>query len=168
MTVAGTNGITEDIITCWKCGCRSNRFPLCPKTDYKGLKGMQFMLMQGIHLPFSGQFTHPSWILIDDGYNLNSIWNHQLSRNMCPCSTMQSLSNGGTLEYTQCKSLDILPNLKLYYNPQSTANLISMSVVISRYFVTMDSGVKDVIVVHLENNQEIKNHSLRPWTLLLW
>ena len=31
-----------------------------------------------------------------------------------------------------------------------------MSVITSKYRVSMDSGVKDEIIVHLENNQEIK------------
>ena len=31
--VAGTNDITEDMITCWKCGHRGHRYPLCPKSD---------------------------------------------------------------------------------------------------------------------------------------
>ena len=48
------------------------------------------------------------------------------------------------------------PDLEVYYSSQSIANLLSMSVVTSQYCVTMDSWVKDAIIVHLENNQEIK------------
>ena len=48
---------------------------------------------------------------------------------------------GGALEYTQCGLLGVLTNLKVYYNPQSIANLLSMSVVTSKYNVTMDKGV---------------------------
>ena len=44
----------------------------------------------------------------------------------------------------------------MYYNLQSIANLLSMSVVTYKYHLTMDSGNKYAIVVHLENNQEIK------------
>ena len=32
-TVAVTNGITNYMITCWKCGRRSHRSPLWPKSD---------------------------------------------------------------------------------------------------------------------------------------
>ena len=66
---------------------------------------------------------------------------------------MKSLLNGWTLEYTQCGLLYLSPNLEVYYKQQSIANLISMAVVKSKYRVTMDSGVKDMIVLHLENNQ---------------
>ena len=75
---------------------------------------------------------------------------------MRPCSTLQSLSNVGVFEYTQCGSLDIIPDLELHYNPYSIANLLSVSVVTSKYCVTMHIGVEDAIIVHLENNQEIK------------
>ena len=65
------------------------------------------------------------------------------------CSTMH-------LEYTQYGLLDIIPGLEVYYNPQSISNLLSMSVVTSKYRMTMDSGVEDAIIVHLERNQDIK------------
>ena len=74
--VAGTNFITEDMITCCKCGRRGNRSLLCPKSNGKSFQGMQFIFTQGLHPPFSGQFTHPSWILIHIGPIFNYICNH--------------------------------------------------------------------------------------------
>ena len=44
----------------------------------------------------------------------------------------------------------------MYYNPYYTSNLLSMSVVTYKSCVTMDSGVEDSMVVHLENNQDIE------------
>ena len=63
--VVGKNGITEDMITSWKCGCSDHISLLFPKADNKGLQGIQFMFTQGEYTQFAGQFTHPSWILID-------------------------------------------------------------------------------------------------------
>ena len=77
---------------------------------------------------------------------------------MRPCSTTQSLSNGVTLEYTHCGSLDIIPVLEVYYNPHSIDNLLSMSVVTSKYHVTMDSGAEDAIVVHLKKTKRLNSH----------
>ena len=75
---------------------------------------------------------------------------------MRPCQIIKPLSNGVTLEYTHCGSIYLIPELQVYYNPQSIVNLLSMSVVTSKYCVTMENGGKDVIVIHSENNQEIK------------
>ena len=38
--VSGTNVISEDMISCWKCGCRGHISPFCPKYDDKGFQGM--------------------------------------------------------------------------------------------------------------------------------
>ena len=77
LTVPGTNGIIDDMITCWKCKRRSHRYQFFQKADDKGFQGIQSMFNQGIHPPFEGQFTHPSWLLIDTGSTFNSIYNHQ-------------------------------------------------------------------------------------------
>ena len=89
--VAGENGITENMINFWKCGRRDHRYPFCPKGDDEGFQVMQYLLTQGMHPPFSGQFTHSSWMLIDTRSTLNSIFNHQLLRRVRTCSKIQSL-----------------------------------------------------------------------------
>ena len=109
--VAGTNDVTEYMITCWKCRRRGHRYPLCPKSDDTFFQGMQLMFTQVMYPPFSWQFTHPSCILVDTGSTFNSICNNQLLKRVSTCSTMQSLSNWVTLEYTQCGSLDLIPGL---------------------------------------------------------
>ena len=110
-----------------------------------------------IHAPLVHiKFAHYTWLLIDTRSTFNSICNHLLLRSVRPCSKMKSLSNRGMLDYTQYGSLSILPDLEMYYNPQSVSNLLSMSTVTSKYHVTLDSEVKNVIVVHLGRNQNIK------------
>ena len=47
-------------------------------------------------------------------------------------------------------------DLEVKYNPQSIDNIFSMSIVTSKYRLTMDSLVEDAILVHLQNDQEIK------------
>ena len=132
------NVINEATITFWKYRHHSHRSLVCPKSNDKGFQGIKFMSTQGMYNPLSGQFTHPSWLVIDTGYNFNSICSHHLLRSVKPCSKIQLLSNGGTLEYTQFGSLDIIPDIEVYYNQQSITNLISVSVVTSKYRVTMD------------------------------
>ena len=47
-------------------------------------------------------------------------------------------------------------DLEVKYNPQSIDNIFSMSIVTSKYRLTMDSLVEDAILIHLQNDQEIK------------
>ena len=89
------------------------------------------------------------WLLIDTETNFNSTCNHQLLRSVGSCATMKSLSNIGTLDCTQCGSLSLLPGIEVYYNPQSISKLLYMYVVTSKYCVTMDRVVEDVIFMHL-------------------
>ena len=87
-TAAGTNGITEYMITFCKCGHRGHRYPLFPKFNDNVSQGIQFMFAQGMHPQFAVQFTHTSWLLIDTRYTLNSIWNNQLLESVSPYSTI--------------------------------------------------------------------------------
>ena len=76
----------------------------------------------------------------------------QLLRRVSPCATLNILSNWGMLYYNQWGLLILLPNLEVYYNSQSIANMRSMSAVTSKYRVTMDSIVEDSVVVCLGRN----------------
>ena len=101
-------------------------------------------------------FYCSTWLIIDTGSTFNSIWNHQLLRSVRHFATMNSLSNVGILDYTQCGSLIVLLNLEVYYNPQSISNLISMYAVTSSYSGIIDRKVEYEIFVHLGRNQNIK------------
>ena len=101
-------------------------------------------------------FSCSTWLLIDTGSTFNSIWNHQLLRSVRHFATMNSLSNGGILDYTQCGSLIFLLNLEVYYNPQFIADLLSIPAFTSKYCVTINIKVECAIVVHLGTNPNIK------------
>ena len=51
--VAGTNDVTEYMITCWKCRRRGHRYPLCPKSNDTFFQGMQLMFTQVMYPPFA-------------------------------------------------------------------------------------------------------------------
>ena len=48
-SVAGKKCMTEDMITCWKCGRCGHRSQFLPKADDKGFQGTQFIFKQGIN-----------------------------------------------------------------------------------------------------------------------
>ena len=101
-------------------------------------------------------FYCSTWLIIDTGSTFNSIWNHQLLRSVRPFATMNSLSNGGILDYTHCGSLSLLLKIEVYYNPQSISNLISMSAVTSSYSAILERKVEYEIFVHVGRNQNTK------------
>ena len=66
---------------------------------------------------------------------------------------MVSYTNGGSMTYHQSGQLRILPDLKVYYNLNSLANLLSMGYVTDHYRVTMDSAMDGAIVIHTEKSR---------------
>ena len=108
---------------------------------------MQYMVTQGAD--YTEDFTQATWILIDTGSTFNSVCNLDLLHDVVPCAPMRSLSNGGSLMYNKSGHLSLLPDLEVYYNPDSIANLLSMAYVTEHYRVTMDSAVENSIIVHV-------------------
>ena len=78
---------------------------------------------------------------------------------VAPESTINAsapLSNGGSLMYNKSGNLSSLPDIEVYYNPDSIANLLSMAYITENYRVTMDSAVENSIVVHVGNGNDLK------------
>ena len=68
----------------------------------------------------------------------------------------RSLYNGGSLMYNNYGHLSLLPDLEVYYNPDSIANLLSMAYVTEHYRATMDSAVENSIIVHVGDGNDLK------------
>ena len=160
--IAGTNGHTEESITCWTCGRKGHRSPVCPTADTnnengaQGMQGMQFLFSQDKNGNNDIKFVKDSWLLIDTGSTFNSVKNKDLINNIKDCDPMNSLANGGSMVYNKVGTLNLLQNISVYYNPESIANILSMAHVTSTYRVTMDSDVEDAIFVHIGDNETLK------------
>ena len=102
------------------------------------------------------EFTQATWILIDTGSTLNLLCNADLLHNVVPCAPMRSLSNSGSLIYNKSGHISLLPDLEVYYNLDSIANLLSMSYITEHYRVMMDSAVEDSIVVHVGDGNDLR------------
>ena len=69
---------------------------------------------------------------------------------------MNSLANGGSMIYNKIGTLNLMPHILAHYNPDSIANILSMTHVIDTYRVTMDSDVEDAITVHIGDKEYLK------------
>jgi hypothetical protein len=166
--VAGNNGVTESSIDCWNCGRKGHRSTFCPgsvasdnTTDTPGastgFQGMQieYNFVQDCSLKEGEYHVKESWVLIDSGSTFNSACNAALLGNIDYCTPLKALSNRGNLEYNKSGHLKLLPDVTMYYNLKSLANILSLLTVTSKYKVTMDSSVTDAITVHLNDGKQL-------------
>ena len=80
--------------------------------------------------------------------------------NIVECSPDESLrimTNGGSLVYDKIGDCNLFP-IKMYYNPQSIANVLSLGSIgaISGAKITMDSTIEKAINVFLPNGKSFK------------
>ena len=60
------------------------------------------------------------------------------------------------MTYDKRGVLRLLPNVELYYNPQSLANIMSMSSIAQNYRITMESSLGNTIMVHVPRAEPLK------------
>ncbi len=154
--VAGTNGFVynDTRIWCYTCGRTGHKSPFCPSADAQPDTGFQGMQVCFAQLPAAsqavGQFVHSNWLLLDSGSTFCSANTLSCLTHVSPCAPMRSYTNGGSLVYTSAGPLKLLPNIEVYYNPSSLANIVSLSAVASKYRTVMDSHVDDAILVFID------------------
>ena len=94
----------------------------------------------------------PDWILLDTCSTDNVVNDKNMVNNLRLCSDEDCLkiyTNGGALEYNQMGDFAHIP-LKIYYNPQSIANVLSLKAVseVDGYRVSMDTDEDPSIRLH--------------------
>ena len=97
-----------------------------------------------------------SWVLIDFGYTVRSIFNAELVDNIRDVNVTTTVhTNGSSKDYTKTASLHFLP-LDVHFNSTSLANIISISEVESNYWVNMDTNVKSAFKLQINDHTIVK------------
>ena len=93
-----------------------------------------------------------NWLLLDTCSTVSVCCNPNLVKDITSCSTSDALTiitNGGSQTFKQTATLNLLP-LDVHYNPDSLANILSLSDVanLAGARITMDSKVERTINLH--------------------
>ena len=148
--VAGTDGMLQPHMRCFKCGRMGHISPVCSiATD--GFQGFQHRLNFSQNQGVNRTIMKESWILIDSGSTFSSVGNHHMLSLCTPCDPMVSYTNGGELSYTAKGPVLLLPKIVAYFNGASIANIVSLFDVVQNYRVTMDSEIDNSIHVHMSD-----------------
>ena len=98
----------------------------------------------------------PNWLLLDSESNVNLFCNPNLVTDISKVTNGEGLvlsSNGGTQDSEkQAKFGD----LTVWFNTNSLANILSLSIVAEHFRVTMDTFVDNSFLVHLNDNIKLK------------
>ena len=149
--VAGTNGVMEENIRCFKCGRKGHYSNNCSVVPASGFQGFQHYLFSQNHSA-TRAIMKESWILLDSGSTFSSMANHHMLTKMENCTPITSFTNGGQLTYDCKGSVVILPKIEAYFNGAAIANIVSLHEVVTHYRVTMDSSQENAIHVHLADH----------------
>jgi len=151
-TVRGSDGETHPHITCHNCRWKGHYATRCPaqrQSEFHfGFTQSHFIFNQTYHI---GGMSNSTMIL-DTGSTFNSFFNRRLLGNIQTCDGIRAYSNGGHLDYFEDGIVTTLPALSAYYNPDSLANILSLSEVARYYRVVMDTEQSNCITVLLSGS----------------
>ena len=166
--IPGADNTCNPQWTCWNCGRCGHKSPNCTEPRRAGFQGMQIAtpvcLAQSTCNPptlndnvsMASQIIQPSWLLLDSGSTFNSVNNINLLTNVQPCPPLRSISNGGTLDYTQKGHFTLLDKIEGHYNQNGIANIVGLGSITTHYRVTMDSTIENVLLVHTSSDMAMK------------
>jgi len=102
--------------------------------------------------PSTPNIVPKHWLIFDFGSTISTITNRELIKDIYSMNdAIRLFSNGGHRGYSEKETLTVFP-FEVYYNPNSLANILSLSEVSERYRVTMDTDKEPAMVVHLNAN----------------
>ena len=151
----GTDGVTHESIRCHRCGRRGHYASACPGETQdadavsEGVSACLVSVVNELERDHGFSFAQATnllsecWILLDSQSTHSIFKNPSLLQNIRHCGhgglTMHS--NGG--RQTTVLVGDYLPlGITVWYNPDSLANILSLSEVEARYRVTLDTSGK--------------------------
>ena len=147
-SVTGSNGVLHEGVTYYRwnntghyaCDC-----PNEPSTD--GSVGTT-LLQHGVMLAQGETTIDPSWVLLDSQSTISVFRNCDmvLKKIRHSARALRAVTNGGSQE---SKLLGDFPNLgEVWFNPDSIANILSLSAVRKICRVTMDTTAETAMIVH--------------------
>ena len=142
VTVPGRDGVTHASITCHRCNRPGHYSPQCPDANGATLAQLGCSLAAS---DFTG--IDPSWILLDSQSTFSGFCNPSLVSNIRPSpDSMHAITNGGS-QHTNLVA--DFPNLgRVWFNPASIANILSLAHVLQVCRVTFDSAVEHALIIH--------------------
>ena len=97
-------------------------------------------------------------ILVDSRSTFNSFNLESLLTNIAPCDGMRAYHCNGCSIYHKIGSVNKLPTISAYFsNPNSLANILSLSSVSQFYRVTMDSQQRKCLTIHISTCEAVSS-----------
>mmetsp|Transcript_1239 Transcript_1239/g.1758 ORF Transcript_1239/g.1758 Transcript_1239/m.1758 type:complete len:570 (-) Transcript_1239:3022-4731(-) len=144
--VSGTDGNRHPYLRCYRCQHMGHIDIFCPSNN---IQATQFVLS----VSHEANLLPSSWLLLDSCSSISSMKTMSFVKHIKQVEPITTYSNGGTMNYSWKGVFSFLPSCPAYYNKESLANKLSLSDVMEKYKVTMNSEIEHSIQVHLEKGQ---------------
>ncbi|KAI2502074.1 Reverse transcriptase (RNA-dependent DNA polymerase) [Fragilaria crotonensis] len=151
----GTNGVTHEGITCYRCNNTGHYASDCPDEQASSTTSGTTLLQYGLMLAQGTTAIDPSWILLDSQSTISVFRNPDMLTNIRPSDrTLRAVTNGGFQDSTLVGDF---PNLgPVWFNPASIANILSLADVRKVCRVTMDTIAEPAMHVHRLDGSTMK------------
>ena len=127
-SLARTDGVTHDEITCYKCNTRGHYSGSCTSTDKRtnGITSLKVGASFTQCLSSPEDIIDPNWIILNSASTATTAKNKALLSNIRDCTEDEKLfvhTNGGDNIFHQQVDLNIVP-MTAHYDPTSLANIV--------------------------------------------
>ena len=145
--VPGTNGVLHENVLCYRCNSTGHYACDCPAAESVSTTAGTTLLQHGHVLAHGPSGIDPAWVLLDSQLTISVFKNYDMLTNIRPSDhVLRAVTNGGFQDSTL---IGDFPNLgAVWFNPDSIANILSLSHVRQVCRVTMDTGIDPSMIVH--------------------
>jgi hypothetical protein len=93
----------------------------------------------------------PGSIIVDSGSTFNCFRESTLLSNTHSCPPFTTFSNAGGMTYNSIGTINVLPALESYHNPECLVNIVSLDLLQSKYRTTFDSELHNSFKVEISD-----------------